>query len=272
VLDRFLYEMAQAAESHGYHVLTFAQSGADVEKCYTDLIRTSRVDGFMLSDTTYDDPRIRTLQALGIPFAAFGRANPALDFPFADDDGRVGVGLVVEHLRAQGHTRIAMIGWPEGTVVGDIRVEGYREALRSAGIEPRADWLVRTLNDVPHAATAAESVLRTTPVPTAIICATDIIAIGVRLYLERSGILKSGRIAIASYDDTPVAEALDLTSVHQQIDVIARTVADMLIGEIRSAPVPERHVLVAPRLVVRASSLGARARHEIDSRAGGARA
>jgi DNA-binding LacI/PurR family transcriptional regulator len=272
ILDRFLYEMAHAAEARGYHVLTFAQSDQAAERAYTDLVRTSRVDGFVLSDTTYEDRRIHKLQELGIPFAAFGRADSAVDFPFADDDGHQGIGLVVAHLRARGHTRIAMIGWPRGTVVGDTRVQGYIDALRSSGIDPQPAWLVRTPNDVPHAAKAAESVLRATPCPTAIICATDIIAIGVRLYLERSGISKDRPIAIASYDDTPVAEALDLTSVHQQIDVIAHTVTDMLIGEIRGAPAAKRHVLVAPNLVVRASSMVGGIGDGLDSMVDGTRA
>ncbi len=254
VLDRFLYELAQAAESHGYHVLTFAQSGPHQEQSYTDLIRTSRVDGFVISDITYDDPRIRTLQELGIPFSAFGRANPDWDFPYADDDGQRGVGLVMEHLVAQGHRCIAMVCWPDGTVVGDIRARGYIETLVTAGIDPRPDWLARTPNDVPNAAHTAERVLATTPRPTAIICATDIMAIGVRLCLERSRVGLGTGIAAARYDDTPVAEALGLTSVHQHIDVIAATVASLLIGEIRAAPAANRQVLVEPRLVVRASS------------------
>lgn len=254
VLDRFLYEVAQAAEYEGYHVLTFAESGPVDDQIYTDLIRTSRVDGFVLSDTTYNDPRIRKLQELDIPFACFGRSNAHADFPYADDDGQRGVGLVVEHLLGQGHTRIAMLGWPEGTVVGDIRVQGYREALHAAGIEVQPGWLARTPNNVQQATCAAEHVLSLVPRPTAIICATDIIAIGVRMHLERAGLRIGEDIAVASYDDTPVAEALGLTSVHQHIDMIAKAVTDLLIGKMHGAPPALQHVLVEPSLIVRASS------------------
>ncbi|HEY8285059.1 MAG TPA: substrate-binding domain-containing protein [Chloroflexota bacterium] len=259
VLDRFLYEVAQAAESNGYHVLTFAQSAPQEEQSYVDLIRTSRVDGFVLSDTSYHDPRIRRLLDLDIPFACFGRSNDDWDFPYADDDGEHGVGLVVDHLVAQGHTQIAMVGWLEGIVAGDARVRGYQEALRARGIDARPDLLARTPNDVPHAATAAEYLLSRVPRPTAIICASDIGAIGVRLCLERSGILIGKDIAVAGYDDTPVAQALDLTSVHQKIDVIARSVTDLLIERIRGVPQDPRHLLVAPSLIARASSTGGHA-------------
>lgn len=254
VLDRFLYEVAQATEANGFHVLTFAQSGAHEEKSYTELIRTNRVDGFVLSDTTYHDPRIHALLELDFPFACFGRADPNWDFPYADDDGQRGVGLVVEHLRAQGHARIAMLGWPEGTVVGDVRVRGYQEALSGAGIPPLPYLLARTPNDVAHATRAAERLLSRAPRPTAIICATDTIAIGVSKYLESAGLRIGTDVAVASYDDTPVAEALGLTSVHQRIDIIARAVTELLMGKIRGIPAAEAHIMVAPTLVVRASS------------------
>ncbi len=254
ILDRFLYEMAQTSESHGYHVLTFAQSAVHEEKSYESLIGASRVDGFVLSDTAYNDPRIRRLQKLKFPFAAFGRASTDWDFPYVDDDGRSGIALVVEHLLARGHRRIAMMSWPDGTVVGDTRVQGYREALAKAGIDPQPTWLPRTPNDVTHAMEAARQVLSLTPRPTAIICATDIMAIGVRFYLESSGLRVGRDVAVTGYDDTPVAEALGLTSVRQQVDAIARAVTDLLLAEIQGAPLAERHILVEPRLVPRASS------------------
>ena len=254
VLDRFLYEMAQAAEDKGYHVLTFAPAASHESESYADLIRTSRVDGFVLSDTTYQDPRIRRLQDLHIPFACFGRADPDWDFPHADDDGHRGAGLMVEHLLAQGHTEIAMLVWPEGNVVGDSRAQGYQDALAAAGLDAHPGWLVRTPNDVVHASQAAEAVLAHHPRPTAIVCATDIIALGVHMYLDRAGLRPGADVAVASYDDTPVAAALGLTSVHQQIDTIARAVTDLLLGEIRGSPSANQHILVEPRLIVRASS------------------
>jgi DNA-binding LacI/PurR family transcriptional regulator len=159
-----------------------------------------------------------------------------------------------------------MLGWLEGTVVGDIRVEGYREALRSAGIDALPGLLIRTPNDVLNARKAAEHLLSRIPRPTAIICATDIIAIGVRAYLESAGLLIGADVAVASYDDTPVAEALDLTSVHQKIDDIARAVTDLVIGKIQGIPAPAKHILVAPSLVVRSSSGGgARVSDRVDT-------
>src|SRR5437016_3443801 len=96
VLDRFIYCMALAAESYGYHVLTFALPAEDAVKTYEDLIHTSRVDGFIVSDTNRDDPRIHRLIEMNVPFAAFGRANEDWDFAYVDVDGRKGIEMAVK--------------------------------------------------------------------------------------------------------------------------------------------------------------------------------
>jgi DNA-binding LacI/PurR family transcriptional regulator len=87
------------------------------------------------------------------------------------------------------------------------------------------------------------------------------------MYLEQAGLRVGHDVAVASYDDTPVAEVLGLTSVHQQLDTIAQEVVKLLIGKVRGAPPSDQHVLVAPRLVVRASSNPALKLGEIGSSA-----
>jgi DNA-binding LacI/PurR family transcriptional regulator len=254
LLDRFLYDMAQAAESWGYHILTFAQRDQVITKSYEELIQSVRVDGFVLSDTTYDDRRILYLLKVGVPFVAFGRANEGWDFPSVDVDGRLGMRLAVEHLLARGHERIGMLCWPEGMRIGDLRALGYQDALTAAGIQPRAAWIGRTRNAVDHARLAAQQILSTSPKPTAIVCANDVMALGVMRYLEQAGLQVGVDVAVTGYDDTPVAELLGLTSVRQPNDVVAVKVIEMLIGEIQGTPVPRRSVLLEPSLVVRGSS------------------
>ena len=66
--------------------------------------------------------------------------------------------------------------------------------------------------------------------------------------------LKFEGVAVAGYDDTPVAELLGLTSVRQPIDVAAAKAVDLLFGEIGGTPAAQRSVLLEPSLMVRASS------------------
>src|SRR5579859_691579 len=138
VMDRFIYCMALAAELAGYHVLTFTQPRKGENKAYEDLIRSNRVDGFVLSNLRANDKRIEHLIETGVPFAAFGRSNNHLDFPFVDVDGRYGIRACMEHLFERGHERIAYMGW----TLTDERAHGYFDALHSAGIKRNPDWVL----------------------------------------------------------------------------------------------------------------------------------
>lgn len=254
LLDRFLYDIAQAAESWGYHILTFAQADSTSVRSYEELIQMARVDGFVISDTAYGDARAKYLLRAGVPFVSFGRDDGDQAFPSVDVDGRLGMRLVVEHLLARGHERIALLGWPEGVRVGDSRAQGYRDALAAAKIAPRSQWIGYTRNSVDHALFVAQQLLSASPRPTAVACANDVMALGVMRYLEQAGLRIGIDVAVTGYDDTPVAELLGLTSVRQPVDVVAVKVIEMLVGEIQGTPVPRRSVLLEPSLVVRASS------------------
>jgi DNA-binding LacI/PurR family transcriptional regulator len=254
LLDRFLYDMAQAAEAWGYHILTFAQADEGSVRSYEELIQMARVDGFVLSDIAYDDARVRYLLKTGVPFVTFGRTNGDGDYPSVDIDGRLGMRLVVEHLLARGHERIALLNWPQGMRIGDSRTQGYREALAAAGVAPREEWIGHTRNSVDQSLFVTQQVLSTRPRPTAIACANDVMALGVMRYLEQVGLRVGIDIAVTGYDDTPVAELLRLTSVRQPTDIVAAKVIEMLIGEIQGTPVPRRNVILEPSLIVRASS------------------
>lgn len=254
LLDRFLYDIAQAAESWGYHILTFAQPTEATVRSYEELIQMARVDGFVLSDIEYEDARVRFLRKTSVPFVTFGRMNGDSDFPSVDIDGQLGMRMVVEHLLARGHRRIGLLNWPEGMRIGDSRAQGYRDALAAAAIVPREEWIGHTRNAVDQALFVTQQLLATHPKPTAIACTNDVMAIGVMRYLEQAGLRVGIDVAVTGYDDTPVAELLGLTSVYQPTDLVAVRVIEMLIGEIQGTPLPRRNVLLEPSLVVRASS------------------
>ncbi len=257
-LDRFTYWMAQAVESYGYHVLTFVQPAKNPLKTYDELIHTNRVDGFILSNTSRDDPVIGHLIDAGIPVAAFGRANRDWEFPYVDVDGRMGIEQAVEHLLLMGHTRIAWVGWPEGSLSGDERFKGYLDAMRDANIEPLPEWIVRTLNTPSHGYHVVQNLVKLPAAwrPTAIVCVSDMLALGVINSLEDSGIKVGANMAVTGFDDDPTSEFLrpPLTSLRQPIDLIAAKVVELVMNEITHTPVAQRQVLLVPTLMVRASS------------------
>src|SRR6266508_5954352 len=96
---------------------------------YRSLLAQRAVDGFVISDTGVGDQRQGWFSEHHVPFAAFGRrwAEPEIG-PWIDVDGAAGVAATVDHLVRLGHRRLAFVGWPEGSGVGDDRARGFLEA------------------------------------------------------------------------------------------------------------------------------------------------
>lgn len=256
LLDRFIYRVTMSAEEEGFHLLTFIQPQENAEKVYDDLISTNRVDGFILSDISYNDPRITRLTRIGAPFVAFGGMYVEnATFAYADVDGKKGIELVVNHLTTMGHERIGMLNWYPGWPVGDAREIGYREAMDRAGIQIQPDWIAYTPNILRSAAAAVQQLMTAKHAPTAVICANDVMAFGAKTYFDEVGLQLGKDVALTGYDDDPTSEFLGITSVRQPIDAVAATTFDLLLGEINNEPRHERQIIFDPTLVVRHSTL-----------------
>ncbi|CAG1007321.1 MAG: LacI family DNA-binding transcriptional regulator [Anaerolinea sp.] len=258
LLDRFIYQVTMAAEQHHYHLLTFVQPQMNADGVYETLISTTRVDGFIISDVGYEDPRIARLLAMNAPFAAFGGMyTPEADFAYADVDGKYGIKLVMDHLMGLGHERIALMTRIPGLPYADVREESYRTCLKEAGIQLQPDWIAHTPNVLLSASAAAQQLMNSKHPPTAIVCTNDLMAFGARAYLDGVGLRIPEDVALSGYDDDPTSEFLGITSVHQPIDEIAPTLVEILLGEINEEPLPERQVVFLPSLRVRHSTAGA---------------
>lgn len=253
LLDEFIYRVTMAAEACDYHLLTFIQPQEAADRVYDDLISTNRVDGFILSDVGYNDARIERLNALNAPYAAFGGMYlPETTFAYVDVDGKKGIELVVNHLIEQGHERIGLINWHPGMLIGDVREAGYYETMQGAGIRVLPEWIAYTPNILRSASEATAQLMTAKHPPTALVCTNDVMAFGARAYLDQMGLRD---VALTGYDDDPTAQFLGITSVHQPIDAVARTLFDLLLGEINHEPRAARQVVFEPELIVRRSTV-----------------
>ncbi len=259
VLEHFTYFLAQAAESAGFHLLTFTYRCGDPIAAYDELIRTGRVDGFVIASTTTNDARVRYLMEQDFPFVSFGRANPEWDFMWVDTDGTAGVAAGVNLLIQHGHRRIAMIAWDEESLSGGYRANGYFQAMREAGLSTPANFIWRGENSEQTGRDALAYWWDLPPKerPTAISTVSDLIAIGVINEAERRGIVIGRDLSLVGYDNLPLSQYLHpaLTTLEQPLEKIASEVLWRLTNVIGKQPVkPEqRQLLIAPHLITRSS-------------------
>ncbi len=253
-LNAFLHAMVSAASGHGLEIVLFRGTAHDTDP-YQDLIRRGVVDGFVLSDTDYEDPRVDYLLETGFPFVTFGRtARPERHF-WVDVDGAAGTADITRRLLHAGHRRFGVIGWPEGSESGDLRVQGVERTLADARCP--APIVVRTSNDSGHGRLAMTELLDSAADITAVIAVADELAIGALLAARERGMTVGQDIAVAGFDDLPSASIVDppLTTVRQPFERIGSVLVDML-AEALSGEGPPRGELLTPHVVVRQSTGG----------------
>ncbi|TDW15864.1 LacI family DNA-binding transcriptional regulator [Kribbella kalugense] len=256
VMDQFLHALCAAAERTGRHILLFtAPPGVDGMPTYDDLHARRLVDGFVLSQTETHDPRHGWLKEQGIPFVSFGRVwkETTQPGPWVDVDGAAGSAMAVRHLYDTGRRRIAFIGWPKSSGLGEDRLGGWRDECKALGL-PTAGLSVRCREDsLDEGARAAASLLDAGREVDGIVALSDILALGALRELTRRGLTPGRDLSVTGFDDSPLADVVapGLTSLRQPMDDIAGELITILTGSADGRPV-ER--LLQPELVIRGST------------------
>ncbi|GAA3378861.1 LacI family DNA-binding transcriptional regulator [Streptomyces sannanensis] len=169
-------------------------------------------------------------------------------------DNTTGMALVLDHLAATGRRRVCFVG-AAGT--GSAAVERLAAYEAGAGaLDPQASGRVE-LGDfsLEWGRAAVDRILPFRP--DAVVCANDLIAVGVLQRLRQLGVDVPGEIAVTGFDDIPMADLADpaLTTVRQPVRELAAEAAHLLGHRLAGQKDgPRRSVRLAPELVVRASS------------------
>ncbi|WP_318786743.1 LacI family DNA-binding transcriptional regulator [Nonomuraea angiospora] len=254
--DRFLHSLSETAAQEGYRILLYTAADDPSEiATYEDLLGAYKPDAFVLTGTHHDDLRASWLLERGLPFVAFGRPwsdLPDARHPWVDVDGAAGTEAATRHLLAAGHRRIGFIGWPPGSGVGDDRREGWARTLRDQDRGQELGGLQRAVEDgIAAGESAARDLLAADPGVTALVCASDSLALGALQARE-----PARPVAVIGFDDTPAARAVGLSSVHQPLGEAAAACVELLARALESpdAGPPSAHVLLAPTLTIRQSA------------------
>jgi DNA-binding LacI/PurR family transcriptional regulator len=267
VLDRFLHALADASREQGYHLLLFTPADeADEMATYDEMMSSATVDGFVLSGTDHHDLRPKRLHDARVPFVCFGRTDHDEGHAWVDVDGAAGTAAAVEHLIQRGHRRIAFLGWPEGSGTGDARAEGWRRALAAHGIGAGGAEapILRSVDGPEHGGAMITRLLDAAEPPTAVVCASDALALGAMFAAVARGLEVGRELAVVGFDDAPTAALVrpGLTSLRQPLEEVGRRVADLLVAQLEGRQAgandgtgnPDGGVLLPPTLVVRESS------------------
>lgn len=240
-------------------ILGSSDEQSDKEQRYLRLLEEQGVRGVLIAPAGGDVGWLEEARKHSTAIVLLDRTSPHPDLcSVAVDDVRGGQ-LAARHLIEAGHDRIAFVNGPASIRQCADRRKGIGKALRSARL-PVSRSLVEVNVDALNATAGEQAlpeVLAQDPPVTAIVCANDLLALGVLRGLMARDIAVPEQIAVVGYDDVEFAAVLStpLTSVRQPRYEIGRTAAELLLEETaRSRVHRHQQVQFQPELIVRASS------------------
>jgi LacI family transcriptional regulator len=234
-------------------LVTAARPGADEVRAYRHLAEGRRVDGVLLARTRRHDERISYLLDQGLPFVAHGRCEEVRPFAYVDIDGEAACRAATERLIGFGHRRIGLINAAPVYMFAHFREAGWRAALRAAGLAEGPSAAAEPTEE--NGFLQARAMLRGPDQPSALVCATDRLAVGALHALADAGLRAGREVSVIGYDDLPFATYTDppLTTVEQPIERAAARMVDMLLQLLGGASPVGMQELWPARLIPRAS-------------------
>jgi LacI family transcriptional regulator len=249
----------ELAMRHDYQTLVVATGkSAAIESQQLDSINNHRIAGLIIVSSGADNVRLKKMMDAGIPVVALDRPIAGLPLDAVLVENREGAEQGVRHLIEHGHKKIACLGFESGSYTVRERFEGYKQAMRDAGLQPILFNNIKTLQDME---TLIQSWATAKDRPTAVFSTKRLTSIRLIQALHRQKLRVPQDIALVGFDDFELAEVLGtpLTVVWQSPTEIARAAAELLFRQILSvqdpqAPKQQAAKMVFPtRLIIRQS-------------------
>lgn len=210
-----------------------------------------RVDGLIVSSRLPDES-LQWLSELGKPVVFFGRRD-APGIRCVRTDGQRAAYMLGRHLVDTGRKRITYLGFPSARWNGE-RLAGLTEALSESGLTPKVHSV--SLPTMEGGQCEASGLLLSGLRPDAVVCYNDLVAIGLMHEAQALGIRVPQDLAIAGFDDIPVAAFMHpaLTTVNMRSEEQGEAAMRLMLEAVQGAPADARDLMLEPRLVPRAST------------------
>jgi LacI family transcriptional regulator len=246
-------------ESGGYSLIATMLTRNDPVRetaLYENFIKGGWVDALLMVRTRVNDMRVGLARKARIPFVTYGRTETTGAYAWVDTDNEQAFYLATLRQIEFGHRRIALLNGPLEYYFARLREKGYTSALTKHRIQP--DPVLMLNGDLSEVSGFAmcRSLLASPSPPTAIVCATDAMAIGAIAACRERGFEVGKEISIVGYGNSSPSAFTDppLTTIDHAVFENGRHIGQSLMrllnGKARPADI---HYLEPVVLVPRAS-------------------
>jgi LacI family repressor for deo operon, udp, cdd, tsx, nupC, and nupG len=212
-----------------------------------DYFLDGRVDGVISLDGNLQPEQLDVLDRIGaadrIVFACEWLQDCSL--PSVRSDNAKGARLAVRHLFDLGHRRIAHVTGPASNVLTRTRREGMIAERDRLGLPARPDWIIRGDFSMESGSAAARRIIAMAERPTAVFCASDMVAFGLISTLVAAGVRVPEDISVVGFDDIEMSSRYipALTTIRQDRRRLGCRASDLLLDRLRA---PAREAVEVP--------------------------
>ena len=259
-LNPYFAELARGIEDYcernGYCViLCNSDDNPDKQRSYLRVLLEKRIDGLIVASAGGDSRLVQGLKGVRTPMVIVDRGLDGVDADLVRIDHEYGAYLATRHLLELGHRDIATISGPENTSVAQMRLAGYRRALKEAGVEVSPERMLASDFTSTGGYSAAAILLESNP-PSAIFAANDMIGIGVLRAAAERNIRVPSELSVIGFDDIQMSRYVypSLTTVGQSILQLGEMAAEVLLRRIATPGLATDQRIVTPSIVIREST------------------
>lgn len=260
VSNHYFGEIVRAIEAectrHGRMILlTDTHDDPAYELQVVQALHQRRVDGLVLAPAADPDQRVlRYLAANKVPTVLIDRLVSDQFDQIGVENRRATIALV-DHLLGHGHRRIGLVSGLPSLATTTERIDGYRAALRAAGLRYDSALVRSGASAVEPARAACRHLLELADPPTAFVTANNLMTIGAMRGLRDAGRRVPEDVALVGFDDFDWADSFSprLTVMAQPCDKIGSRAARMLLERLADPSGNPRTLRLRPTLRLRNS-------------------
>jgi LacI family transcriptional regulator len=248
------HAVQQRAAQNGYTTMIFACEGdRESEAEELSIMRSRNIAGIILVPSNRKlIPQLRQMRNAGVPIVMMDRTITGLEAGEVLVENTAGAIMAVKHLIGHGHRSILCVGYDSEYDSIASRIDGYRQAMQDAGLEPDLLVVDKGTGVGPQLLTR----LGAPNAPTALFTLNNVTSTEVLRALQAETYAVPGRIAIIGFDDFDLAPflAVPLTAVRQPASQLGDCAAQMLLESLEEGrPNSTSRVVLPTTLIIRNS-------------------
>jgi LacI family repressor for deo operon, udp, cdd, tsx, nupC, and nupG len=255
IFPAFAEVVADALSRRGITPVLCTRTAAGVsEAAYVDMLLEQQVSGIIFFGGTYheagaDHRHYHLLTDRRLPVVLINAAYEDLGFPRVSVDDASAIEQALAHLESLGHERIGIVLGPPDHVPSLRKLEAYGRARGG-----REELVEHTMFSIQGGLAAANRLIKRGA--TAVVCASDVLALGVIRQARRAGLDVPADLSVVGFDDSALmmCTAPPLTTVRQPIEAMGQAAVTQLLSQVAGTHVSSEELLFEPELVVRGST------------------